>query len=385
MNSRLSQIIRTVLTNIDVILIAFLSFILIRFIILTGDYDWHTMNILNYACFMSYDFYQPHFLLFKFVSYITFQTCDYWTILLTLEIVVSIFIGLKYAIIKRLISNEIPKYTPVVIFFTLFLSIFISIPNYLFIKQHWLYLYVINGNCWHNSTFLVTLPFSILLFYKSFDLINLPNAKNILIVSLLIFVNVFTKPNYFLAFLTVFPLFTFYYNRFSKKFFLSLLPVTLGIAFLAFQFFYAKAFIYNDGTKGITIDFFALFEPHYGSIWIFLFSLIFTFAFPITFFLFNKNCFFDKEVIFCLLTTIVSLVLVLVFVENSDRLSAGNFLWGLMASINIFFTVTTILLIRKYKSQKFDFGLYIPLAVLCLHYFFGGAYILKIILKGWYM
>jgi hypothetical protein len=164
-----------------------------------------------------------------------------------------------------------------------------------------------------------------------------------------------------------------------------LLPVMLGIAFLAFQFLYARAFIYNEGAKGISIDFFALFAPHYGSIWIFLFSLIFTFAFPILFFVLHKNLFFDKEVIFCLLTTIVSLVLVLLFVENNDRLSAGNFLWGLMTSINILFTVTTILLIRKYKAEKFDYKLYVPFAVLCLHYLSGGAYILKIFVKGWYM
>lgn len=381
MNNSFSQIIK----NADVFLITILSFILIRYIILTGDYDWHTMNILNYGCFMSYDFYQPHFLLFRFVSFITFQTCDYWTIMLTLEIVVCFFIGLKYAIIKRLISKEIQTHLLMIIFFTFFLSIFMTIPNYLFIKKHWLYLYVINGNCWHNSTFLVTLPFSILLFYKGFDLIKLPELKNILIVSLLIFVNVFTKPNYFLAFLTVFPLFTFYYNRFSRKFFLALLPVLLGIVFLAFQYFYARVFIYNEGAKGIAIDFFALFAPHYGSVWIFLFSLIFTFAFPIVFFILNRNLFFDKEVIFCLLTTIVSLILVLVFVENSDRLSAGNFLWGLMTSTNILFTVATILLIRKYKTEKFDYKLYLPFAVLCLHYLSGGAYILKIILIGWYM
>jgi|GEM_PF-3006497 len=387
-----------VIKNIDTIFLAVFSFVLIRVFLLAPDYDQHTLFIQNYSCLISQEFYQPHFLLFRFIWLITLGTCNYNTILLALQIVVCIFIGVKYAIIKKKIeetflSDNTEQRNPfwtnttitlAVIFFTLFLSICISIPNYLLIKNHWLFVYIVNPNCWHNSTYLVTLPFSILMFFQGFRLINDPDTRNTLTAILLVFLNVFIKPVYFLSFAPVFFLFTLYFNGISKKFAASLLPVFFGGLCLLFQLFVLSKNIYSAGGKGIRLDFFALFEPHYGSIWIFILSLFFAFAFPIAFYILNPQFIGEKESVFSFLTTLLSLLLVLFFVEDGTRLTAGNFLWGLMASVNLLFTVAVIFFIRKYKSARFDLRFYVPFLVLCLHYLAGFAYILKIIVKGWY-
>ncbi len=393
-----SNFIASILKNADAVLLALYSFWLIRVPLLAPDYDQHTLFIQNYSCPITQEFYQPHFLLFRFIWLITLGTCNYNAILLALQIVVSIFIGIKYAIIKKKIeevflSNNKEGRNPfwtdttialAVIFFTLFLSISISIPNYLLIKNRWLYVYIINPNCWHNSTYLVMLPFSILLFFQGFKLINDPDRKNILLTILLVFLNIFIKPVYFLSFAPVFFLFTFYFNRLSKKFVLSLIPLFFGGLCLLFQLFILSKNIYSGGGRGIRLDFFALFAEHYGSIWMFLFSLIFAFAFPIAFYILNPEFARNKESVFCFLTTLLSLLIVLLFIEDGTRLTAGNFLWGLMASVNILFTVAVIFLIKKYKSARFDAGFYLPLLALCLHYLSGFAYILKILVKGWY-
>ncbi|OQX97833.1 MAG: hypothetical protein B6I24_07425 [Bacteroidetes bacterium 4572_128] len=74
------------------------------------------------------------------------------------------------------------------------------------------------------------------MFWISYKQLLEHKNKRIYIISLLIALNIFSKPSFFLVFVVIYPLFLLYKYKLSKTFFLNLIPIVFGALLLSVEY-----------------------------------------------------------------------------------------------------------------------------------------------------
>ena len=81
----------------------------------------------------------------------------------------------------------------------------------------------VSPNIWHNSTTIFLMPFAILLFWKSYQVLSGTQKENTLLISMLVILNVFIKPSFFFVYVSVFPILLLFQFGISRSFFIKLI------------------------------------------------------------------------------------------------------------------------------------------------------------------
>ena len=190
-------------------------------------------------------------------------------------------------------------------------------------------------NYWHNSTSIFVMPFVVLLFAKALDFVENTSAKGIASLTLLVALNVLSKPSFFLCFIIAYPLYLALQGRPWLRYLGVIVPLAVGVALLGFQYFYIyqlpayRAFI-GDETTHIAIGWFHVWSRYVHGTPAVAIPLVIanSILLPIALALSYPKAFFgDRSIRFSLLLLGVAIAIYAVVYETGLRMMHGNFGW----------------------------------------------------------
>ena len=260
--------------------------------------------------------------------------------------------------------------------------------NLLLIPKN-MYLGNVPPNVWHNSTTIFLMPFAVLLFWKSYEmLIKAKNDyKDLIVITLLIAINLAIKPSFFLCFVAAFPLISLIKNRFNKNFWLQMIPMFVGGVLLIIQakIIYAETTVslYSAGSLKIAPfhiwNYFTANTIHLSLFASCLFPVLLVLAY---FGQIRKSLMFQ----YASLIFIVSLLWYILVSETGPREFHGNFSWQAITGSYILFMASVSLFIQfSFQKDKFTRRDKILALVLSLHVISGLFYIYHILTTGSYI
>jgi hypothetical protein len=241
------------------------------------------------------------------------------------------------------------------------------------------------------------MPFAILLFFKSYELLFLDKVqqnKNLLIqITVLVIINVLIKPSFLFALIpSVFILFC--YNKLflagSNNKFTQLLPYLFGIFFIAVEYYiiyqlnYTSSISSSEGESSkVIVAPFKVWEHFSNNIPITFITSLF---FPLVYVIVSKlRVLKDKIVQFAGLIFFVGLSIWVLFAEEGGRMFHGNFFWQMVVACYLLFFSFLLHFVSDVKLKKLSNKkqLIIGTAFL-LHFIWGAFYWLKIIIFNGY-
>jgi hypothetical protein len=318
---------------------------------------------------------------FKADTYILFKSS---------MIVLSIAVMMKYLMTVRLLSILTSEKST----FLLWVAVCLLVCAPISWSTNQMYLGKAAINVWHNSTTIMTMPFVLLLFGSIVKFLQDDKIEKLSIVSILVFaiLNLVTKPSFVFAVIPALPLGVMIYQRqwFSHK----IIVATLISLFLSFLIIFEYYIIYEigdylgnqqtDSKNGVTISLFRIWFLYGG--YYFPMHIISGLLFPIAYcMLFFNDVKQDKLLQFTIVLYAIALAISIIFVETGHRANHGNFVWQVIMTGYVLFTVVSarmLTIIRRigWSDKKSK----VLLVTFTIHCIYGIAYITKIIVVGNY-
>jgi hypothetical protein len=237
------------------------------------------------------------------------------------------------------------------------------------------------GNVWHNSTTIMLVPLALLQFRYSLHLLNnYQSSTSYKLILVTVLANL-VKPNFFLCYAAVFPLFLFYMNayRLNGRFFLSLIHIFAGVLVLVFE--YLVTYQGSDHSAGLLIAPFRVWDHYTGNK---LLALVSSLLFPLLYvFLFLKRVLREMELLYAWLLYSCGLAIFILFCESGTRMYHGNFIWQMVPCTLVLFMVSLVSWSR-HMFKWFHWKNLLCLSAFSLHVMAGPAYIVKIIKLGFW-
>jgi hypothetical protein len=336
----------------------------------------------------------PNFLYFFLLALFTGFSDQYslyyipTVFLLSMSISVKFFVT-KYYSDKFLVHNN--KSKPYTFILAIAMLYVFALPGLNFYLSNEFFFGQLVSNVWHNSTVIFLMPFSILLFFKSYYLLfgNIKDpAKEKLQIILLLIINALIKPSFLFTLLPavgiffVFENFVFKNRRISS---VKLLPYLIAAFFIIIEYYfiYKLNFVGNiseaKSKSSVIIDPFVvwrIFSP--DCLIAFLTSCIF----PLVFISFTKGKILRSKLVqFALVNYVIGLIVWILFSEQGFRKSDGNFYWQIVVvSYLLFFTmliefINAVKLKTITKVHQWIIG-----GSFLLHFCWGVFYWVKIII-----
>jgi len=284
-------------------------------------------------------------------------------------------------------SLNIKNYWKISFFALSLLFVFaIPIPSY-FSDDCFMYIGNYVPNVWHNSTIIFLFPFALLLFELSYKQLVAFNVKRNWWILLLVTLNLFIKPSYFFVFVCAYPLLLLIKYNFNKKFWYSILPLIVGLFFLAVEYWV----IYKVGIKTDKEASSVIFMPFYknpefgDNLSLIPISLLFSMLFPILYSVFNFSR-LRKTLLFwyCLISFVISVLVFFFISESGPRASHGNFYWQIVICAWICFFVALVSLLKDFKTEGKTLKNISLLIIFSLHLLMGIFYFIRILTTGGY-
>jgi len=248
------------------------------------------------------------------------------------------FWSLSY--LKRYCPQVDSKYVNIFVFALMFFAPIILFWND---GQYW-YLGKFTSVIWHNSTTLLSLPFSILLFYYSLIFFEDGNKRLLGAIYVICVVIILIKPSFIFSFLPAFIIILFFLEQqFSKTFNICL----VGALSLIILIMIEKEIIYSDGlldhiyAGGSTSE--IKIKPFF--VWLSwsehpVKDIVVSFLFAIFFVLFYfKVLIKDLHFVYSTLMLLIGLMIFFSLVETGHRILDGNFYWQVIISLSIWHLV----------------------------------------------
>jgi hypothetical protein len=322
----------------------------------------------------------PHFIYFFVLAALSLFSNKIIVINAVSVIVLSASVVLKYIVTKKIMGSEInlnensiyPKSLinkfSFLVAFTLLLLF--SLPVKL---SATMYYGQFPPNVWHNSTLIFLMPFALLLFIESYKHLKNESHSSLVYFSLLCMLNVFIKPNYFMAFAIAFPLFSLFRYKLTSRFFLLMIPVFIGTVAL-----FVASLLYSSNSALIQIKFLAVWRNWSDNI---PFSFLASVPFPLLYFILNyKEAKKNMLLLYASLIFIVSMIIYMFLAESGTREGHGNFGWQIIASNFMLHLAVAIQFVNKIISQKGSFEKQdrILVAIYLLQLIVGIVYLVKL-------
>lgn len=368
-------------------LLIFIGFIILIFGIgytIQTDFYLHTEHVLKIN--EGIKTYPPNFIYYLLVHVLTGFTDDYITAYSCTLFLVAISLFIKYYITKMYFFEL--KYNKVLILFiALACSLYFSVPDPLGILHNTFYLGRFVPNLFHNSTLLLSMPVTLLLFMKQIVIIKrnyVVSKKEWLVIFILITLQVFSKPSYLFAFIPTCLLFITL-NKIKES--VVVVAKTMFVYILGIVLIFGSTIIiykygvgdYSQEKSQILIS---LFENHkaYYPFWYFPIVILCSFLFPIVYIIYNhRNIGKNTELLFALVCLIVGLFIGFLVSEVGPRKGDGNFLWQIVACYYVLLIVMVKNWLMKIQNKEIDLLEHRVLATcFTLHVLSGGYYIFSL-------
>jgi hypothetical protein len=340
----------------------------------------------------------PNFLYFFLVAALTGFSSTYKfyyvssVFLLSTAITAKFFLNLEY----------LKKYAAVNFRLNIFLAISMlfvfALPSLDFIRIKSFYLGQLAPVVWHNSTVIFLMPFSLLLFFKVYELLysnsDSVKKKDILILFSLLLINALIKPSFLF---TILPVFCFLaLSKTIKK------GIKKNIVYGFFCFVAAALFILleyyliykannistinniNGEKSSVIIEPFVVWKNFSTNLF---FSLITSCFFPIIYLIcYFRQALRNSMVIFSLCNFIAGVAEWSLLAEEGPRKFHGNFYWQVVVVMYLlFFTLVLDFLKNNKTINKKNVKQVIVISAFSFHVLWGIFYWVKIILfRGYY-
>jgi hypothetical protein len=256
-------------------------------------------------------------------------------------------------------------------------------PLLSYLKYDQFYMGNFAPNVWHNSTIIFVFPFAILLYLVSCRQIENYSIKRDIWLSVLIVLNVLIKPSFLFAFVFVYPLAMLIRYKFSKSFWLSLLPI-IGSGVLILLMYWMIYATNNDATvagEESAIEFAPFrFYKLYRNYLDFPVSLILSALFPIVYSIWNyKRLKGDRIYWYTAFFMVPALLIYILLIETGPRMYHGNLYWQIVPCVWLYFFISLIRLIKDIKEEGYVLRNKILLSLYSLHVLIGIVYVVRII------
>lgn len=361
-------------TNAFVFIISFLIFFSEYHLPFKTDISEH----LNIIKDINEKKYLPgHFGYFLLVSILSFYSMNTKILMITSSLILSFFVTLKKHLTEKIMklisynnvafSKYIPTISTMLIFFTLLPS---KPPFYL----PW------PPISWLNSTMISVFPFSIMLFYYSFNFIIQKNNVFLLKIIFLSIIILVFKPSYLFVFIIAFPLMYFLQERkFTSNFLKTILISGFILCLIYLQYIYIYHYLLfqlnlDYSNTDLIIKPFSAWSRISSNI---LISFILWFGFPITLIiLFYEQLFKEKIFIYALINFIIGLIIFIVFEEvNKSTLhpyGSVNFLWQVLITFYILIIISVSIYLKNLQFNNLVKFKNIIVCLTFIYYFASG-------------
>jgi hypothetical protein len=294
--------------------------------------------------------------------------------LLTLSVIAKGI--LSYLVLKNASGRKL-----IAAFATIALVLIMPLPNWW--KPEQIYLDKIAPNLWFNSTFILTMPFAVLLFFSAISWLRTLSLRSWLWVLISCLMSVLTKPNYALAFIpalgvAVLIRITIFQNREFARALWCFAGLTLvAIFILGLQ--YADSYLSSGVTPSASATsspfiiapfaVWTLYSPNIPA------SLLLSIAFPLS----VAILYFDKikanlPTLLAWGVWLVALLQYILLAETGEYFRDGNWGWGSNIAMYIVFLTSMMVVLSEPISRRF----YLVTVVWTLHLATGIYYFVNI-------
>ncbi|MFI3177251.1 MAG: hypothetical protein R3Y67_07165 [Eubacteriales bacterium] len=302
---------------------------------------------------------------------------------LALGVTNAMYIAIAYLISLLVLRKYLAGYCATYLINLLALSMVVIGPLYFPWFSYEYFLGQFSTNVWHNPTILAVKPFGIVIFFLYYELIKQldegvsirKSYKKIAVISILLLVSVFAKPNFFQVFV---PSVIVYFllrviSDFKKnKHLLIILAIFLAATAGVVQAQYASAI---EGARGgIGIELFKVWSAH-STFW--PGSFLISITFPLIVLIFNRQLKGMMVLAWLLFASAVSQYSIF-YLVNGWR--TADFSWGVHLATGILFLVSIIQFIKKeHKSKLYCWlgSLTLFAHIACGFIYWSGTYIEK--------
>lgn len=384
---------KTVFTAAALVFIFFLGYyVLLLFRHTPSDIQAHAG--IAYAYVNNNDKLFPNFLYFFLVAVFAGFSANMYAYYAASVILICIAITAKYIITQQYLKKHIDgtgyQMSVYTVLAVMMLFVF-ALPAVNFFTNHQYYYGLLPPNVWHNSTVIFLMPFSILLFFKSYQLLfsEKPAERRLLIqVFLLVILNAFIKPSFLFTIIPAVFLF-FTWQKISGKiatpFYLLVLPYLAGLAVIVIEYYlifkqgHISSTVNSNTGAAVVIAPFSVWKYYSPNIFV---SFITSAFFPLVYILFTKGRVVrNKMVSFSLLNYAGAVAVWVLFAEEGSRKYDANFCWQAIIASYLLFLTLLIQFVKDRGSKKISqWQQYIIGGAFLLHFVWGVFYWVKIII-----
>jgi len=380
--------------NLDVIsiFVVFLAIFIAIANYLATDIPDHIQSIVRVNSGEAY--YSPHFLFFFIVNFFSFFSSNISLMLFVTAVLLSLASVGKYLISKEIISElhlglEHQYKVNVVKIISFALLFCFAIPdfyNFFFLEK--MYLGRTPSVVWHNSTIIAVFPFSVLLFWKQYKLLENEFTswfnKDIWIVILLIILNILIKPSFVFVFIPVTAVLVLkdFKVQDYKKYVIRLLPLVIGGVLILAQ--YISIYYYQIGSFQAEKSSLTIASPfellrHFVPGWYVPIAFLFSFAFPIATIVCYKEILKFKPFKYAFYLTVAGILLSALVVETGPRRFHGNLAWqNVICAYLLMLTTVTYLIPKLWIKNRFSKKNILLWSLFIVHFLSGVLYLIKI-------
>lgn len=323
-------------------------------------------------------------LFYLIVASVTLFSSKLSTILVGLSVVLGVSVAARFFVSFRTIEGW-PKVIFVrnkrlimAIAFAMGILFCFPVPG----EEYW-FCSQFSPNLWHNSTYLVMVPVSIMLFNESMNFLSSQGKASVLKLTILSIVNVLIKPSFFFCFAPVFSIILLLKLKVSKLFAKGYIALFFSTIALAIYYWYV--FVYTTAKEssdhGVGIGFFNIWSHYCHNIPL---SFLNSMLVPVMFFAFYSRIFLKDFVIRYSLSLLLVGAFIYAFIqETGERNLDGNFWWQLPVC-NYIVHLAVISAFFRLKELRTEWTVkdWILLACFGLQVVSGVVYIWKVATTG---
>lgn len=324
------------------------------------------------------DFFQGNFLMYLAINLMSLFSGKFILMRISLAILLSLSIIGKYYYTTKGFSVHLESKLAHI---ASFCFIFVYIIPILICKDELMYYGYFVPTVWHNSTIILTLPFVLRIYQLSCMQLEQYNAKTNYKISILILISTLIKPSFTFIFCCAYPVLLLTQYGLSKRFFVSSVPVFVGVIGCAYIYVstFTGSHIEGDNSIAFTLEKMASLDIS------FLLHLLASYCFPIIVLLCYRNKDINRsQALFITLLNISAILISLLFMETGDRATHGNLSWQITPASMLTFYSASMIVFKDIKNHdNFKFFKFskanILLWILTVHCFVGLVYLTRII------
>ncbi len=315
---------------------------------------------------------------------------------------VSSIILLSFAITAKFLLNSIyiEKYTrlsdnkTLSLILSFVLLFIIALPGAGYFSDNNFYFGQLTATVWHNSTIIFLMPFAMLLFFRSYELLFFKNSdhKNKIItqIVLLIILNALIKPSFLFTLLPSVFVFFIHNNLFLKTAhnkMQQLLPYVFGLLFIAAEYFVIYKLNYasnisiavTDGSvPQILLSPFEVWKGFSDNIPVAIITSLF---FPIVFIVTTKGEVLKNKMVQFALVNFIFGLLIWILLSEKGRVYHANFYWQIVVTVYLLFFSMVLDLVNRIKLKQLGaLQQWLISGAFLLHFIWGVFYWVKIII-----